>query len=89
MGLYNENDQYQWLNRKGELGGFNLSHILISRKEEITAKKPRNSKKMTFIGVEFQGILRVNKPKKFIETLKKGIGSGKAFGFGFLTISKI
>lgn len=88
IGFYNEEEQYNWLKRKAEMGGVNLLHANITRKEEVTAKVNKNSKKMTFYGVQFEGLLQIVDPEKFVITLKNGIGSGKAFGFGFLTISK-
>lgn len=37
----------------------------------------------------FEGILTVNDPELFTETLICGIGSGKAFGFGLLSIAPV
>lgn len=41
----------------------------------------------THFGVLFDGLLRVNNVDAFLQTLVNGIGSGKAFGFGLLTIA--
>jgi len=88
IGMYKEEKQYIWLKRKAELNGFNLIHVNITRKEEITAKVNKNAKIMNFYGVQFEGVIQIVNPEKFNNTLRNGIGSGKAFGFGFLTISK-
>lgn len=42
---------------------------------------------MTHLSVLFQGLLRVVDREAFVETLARGIGSGKAFGFGLLSIA--
>ncbi len=88
VGMYKEEKQYIWLNRKSDMCGFNLIHVNITKKEEITARAGRNSKVMTFYGVQFEGMLQVVDSNKFKVTMENGIGSGKSFGFGFLTISK-
>ena len=89
VGMYKEIEQYKWLKRKAELAGFALLNVNITKKEEVTAKIGKNTKKMTFQGIQFEGALQIVNPEKFEAALKDGIGSGKAFGFGFLTISKL
>ena len=89
MGMSKEEDQYAWLKRRAENGGFDLLHVSITRKEKVTAKANKNSKTMTFYGIQFEGVLQITDPAKFGNTIINGIGSGKALGFGFLTISKI
>lgn len=88
VGMYKEEEQYNWLKRKAELGGFNLIQVNITRKEELSARVNNRSSKMTFHGVQFEGMLQIANPEKFETTMRNGIGSGKSFGFGFLTISK-
>lgn len=41
----------------------------------------------THLAVIFEGILRVTDTDAFLETLIRGIGAGKAFGFGLLSIA--
>ncbi|KKN15994.1 hypothetical protein LCGC14_0980360 [marine sediment metagenome] len=89
VGMYNEEKQYEWLKKKAEIGEFSILHVSITRKEEINAKVKKNSNKMTFYGVQFEGVLQVIDVVKFENILKSGIGSGKAFGFGLLSISKL
>jgi CRISPR system Cascade subunit CasE len=88
VGMYKEENQYKWLQKKAEAGGFRLLQGYITRKEEIKARVDRSSKEMTFVGVQFNGLLKILDPEQFSMTLINGIGSGKAFGFGFLTIAR-
>ena len=48
----------------------------------------RNKDRMTLshAGVRFDGVLEVTDPVSFAATLDSGIGSGKAFGFGLLSV---
>jgi len=89
VGIYNEESQFKWLKRKGNLCGFNVIHAVITRKQEIKARTEKGAPTMTFQAVQFEGVLQVNDPDKFTKALKKGIGSAKAFGCGFLTIAKL
>ena len=89
VGMYTEEEQYEWLKRKCELCGFNIIHVNITRKENITAKVNKKSKTMTFQGIQFEGVLQIKDSKQFNSTLKNGIGSAKAFGFGLLSIAKL
>lgn len=42
-----------------------------------------------FLAVRFEGILVVNDPEAFRATVAAGIGSGKAFGFGLLSLAPV
>ncbi len=43
----------------------------------------------THFAVLFDGLLRVTDTNAFLETLVRGIGTGKAFGFGFLSVAPV
>jgi CRISPR system Cascade subunit CasE len=40
-----------------------------------------------FLAVRFEGVLEVVDPEVFLNTIAKGIGTGKAFGFGLLSLA--
>ena len=48
-----------------------------------------NGHTMTHLSVLFEGALRVTDAKAFLETLVRGVGSGKAFGFGLLSVAPL
>lgn len=83
--LYKEEDQIDWLIRKGRQNGFEVSlSSIVLRPPEI---KSGRKKEVFFRSVEFSGNLVVTEPKLFFEALVKGVGSEKAFGCGFLMLS--
>ena len=41
-----------------------------------------------FLAVRFEGVLAVTDPEAFRATVAVGIGSGKAFGFGLLSLAR-
>lgn len=86
LGLYKAENHFKWLNRKAELGGFKLLKVDIIKTETLIAKAIKKSKRITLQAVQFEGILQVVNPTLFSDSLKNGIGSGKAFGFGLLSI---
>lgn len=57
------------------------------KKKKKTGKKQSKKHQLTFIGIIFDGYLKIMDKNKFIEALKKGIGSGKSYGFGLLSIA--
>ena len=87
----------EWLRRKGEAAGFKLTRIQVKEIEnavavgqgKITFSKKGNSSELTFGSVIFDGVLDVTDAEKLRQALQKGIGTGKAYGFGLLSVAKV
>jgi CRISPR system Cascade subunit CasE len=79
----------EWINRKGDSGGFTVDEVTLRtffRGREYFA---RNGQPGLHSAVEFQGLLTVTDPAKFYETFTRGVGPAKAFGFGLLVIAPV
>lgn len=50
-------------------------------------KKPNEDKGHQLRSVLYEGVLKVTGPDLFRQTLIHGIGSGKAYGFGLLSVA--
>lgn len=100
--LRREDDQLAWLSRKGEQGGFRLIGVqvrpdvpdtLVTTLDKVRGKRPvrQDEKAMSlrFGAVLFEGHLEVTNREMFLKTLQSGIGSGKAFGFGLLSVASV
>lgn len=98
--LRREEDWYAWLQRKAGNGGFELSSVQAApaASNEIVvpdvATNPggrvvSRRNRLTFGAVLFEGRLRVTDANRFRATLTDGIGSGKAYGFGLLSIAQM
>ncbi len=100
--LRREEDQLAWLESKARVGGFALCHVqanpLVTNVRQmpggrITGNRSRRGSAsterapLTFGAVLFEGALQVTDPALFLSTLERGIGSGKAYGFGLLSIA--
>jgi CRISPR system Cascade subunit CasE len=92
--LLHADEQLAWLMRKGDLHGFELVRsggflqLQIKNSHTKTGEKHngRDDHSLTFFSVIFEGLLRVVNLQRFSETLECGIGPGKSFGLGLLSI---
>jgi len=88
-GLYREEEQLKWLKRKLEAGGANLLAVRTSATGNVTGKQSRRGERnqITLFGVRFEGVLQVVDPDRLLQAVHTGIGSGKGFGFGLLSLA--
>ncbi len=77
--------------------GFRLANVRIKETVanvatvaggKIKSRRSDADKPMTFGAATFEGVLEVTDAEKFRESLKQGIGTGKAYGFGLLSVAK-
>ena len=85
VGLYEIGEQIQWLHRKAEGGGFIVESVLPTQQHRADDRK----RDLKFLSVQFDGILQVSDAAQFAVSLACGIGSGKAFGFGLLSVASV
>lgn len=93
-----------WLERRSESGwsapknsehdqfppGFRIEQLLNIQTGQVFVNKGRDSVKgQRFPSARFDGILAVTDPVLFRQTLARGIGPAKAFGFGLLSIAPV
>lgn len=98
--LFREHDQLAWLRRKGEQHGFAIPVVARSGTgEPIYAVQARpaarqrgqssRDERLTVGLVQYDGVLEVTDPGRFREALARGVGPGKAFGCGLLSIRRV
>lgn len=88
-----------WLERKGSEGGFAVergegNRILcdVGPNMDIVLRKPdqkEEKQRITLTTVDFSGVLRVTDPAAFERTLRRGLGRGRSFGCGLLSIARL
>lgn len=92
VGLMRENDQKEWLKNKGLANGFQIVKVTVSKHDHPDGRKydPKPGKwiRIRQHGVRFDGILTVTDKERFLNALSNGIGSGKAMGFGLLSLAR-
>jgi CRISPR system Cascade subunit CasE len=91
VGLVREEEQIEWLKRKGEQGGFRLLAARAGNESRVGGfiRREEGSKthKLTLLAVQFDGLLQVTDPDRLRETVRRGVGSGKGLGFGLLSLA--
>jgi CRISPR system Cascade subunit CasE len=96
--IFGEEDQLDWLRRKGEQHGFrllaacvnpNVVNARANPEGKIIGWREHSQPPMKFGSALFEGELEVVNAEAFREALRNGIGSGKAYGFGLLSVASI
>jgi len=87
VGLCNEDQQMDWLHRKGQSGGYRIVECRVSARDDLRTGKSGTAGGIRHLAVLFDGTLEVTDPDLFRSTLSSGLGSAKGFGFGLLSVA--
>ncbi len=89
----------EWFGAKGDQGGFQVETFHVLKIGWDAGNRPNSratghksdsaSHRMKFRSALFEGTLTVTDAAKFQETMVRGIGHGKAFGFGLLSVAPV
>lgn len=82
-GLQTEPEQQKWLERKGAKCGFEIKNMLITASDVLHLKNDTIFLQQAC----YEGVLKVTDTGILQTALESGIGSGKAFGFGLLSLA--
>ncbi|MCX6022799.1 MAG: type I-E CRISPR-associated protein Cas6/Cse3/CasE [Chloroflexi bacterium] len=100
--LRDEADQLVWLDRKAEQHGFRILSVRSNAEVRNVDAAPQSrvtgwrgggpdgeepQRRLTLARVQFDGLLRVTDALLFRSALEGGIGPGKAYGFGLLSVA--
>ena len=86
--LLTEVQQQAWLVQHAARLGFQVGACRISGTERMVCHKVKDGPQLVHQAVTFDGILTVTDPALFRQALEGGIGSGKGFGFGLLSVAR-
>ena len=81
--------QKEWLLQRGERHGFALtpdSFTVMGSRWLRFAKGGDRHHPVTLLSVTYEGVLEVTDPQTFCRMLTSGLGRGKAYGLGLMTI---
>jgi len=87
IGVYGEDAQRGWLDRKAAHAGFKVLECRVSDRGVLQSRKPGSSAPLRHLCVDFEGVLQVTDPGLFLGALQTGLGSGKGLGFGLLSVA--
>ena len=91
VGLLNEEDQLKWLERKAADSGFRLGNVRSTPQPDVIGYRHQDDERqrITLQAVLFDGVLEVLDTELVQKAIRAGIGSGKGFGFGLLSLARI
>ncbi len=83
------NDQLdKWLERRAEPAGFHVEQLTSVQAGYVyISRNGDNGKNLR--SVRYDGVLKITDPPSFQKALAAGIGPGKAFGFGLLSVTPL
>lgn len=86
LGLHRQEEQLQWLERQGQRLGFDVAGADISGRERIVMRKAGGDRPNVKDAVLFDGELIARDAEALRAALVDGVGHGKAFGMGLLSL---
>lgn len=81
--------QREWLMRHAESHGFRVtreSFDVVRSEWKLFRKGIGESHRVSILQVIYEGVLEVTDAERFLETLTQGMGRGRAFGLGMMTV---
>lgn len=86
--LQKEDERAQWMDRQGEKYGFRICN-LEEKAVRISLDGNKNGSRIHYDAVSMTGVMEITDAKMFFQAYRQGIGPGKAYGLGMLTVAKI
>lgn len=88
IGLYHRPDQLAWLERQGDRCGFQLHSADVIPSPNVFGRKAKAAP-IRITTALFHGVLVVTAPEAFLASLQQGIGRGKSYGCGLLSVARL
>ncbi|MCJ2543329.1 type I-E CRISPR-associated protein Cas6/Cse3/CasE [Thermostichus vulcanus] len=89
VGFYRREDQLAWLARKGKNYGFSLMSVDAIPSANVFAKKKNDQAPIRIHTVLFEGVLQVVEPTALVKAVQQGIGRGRSYGCGLLSLARM
>lgn len=88
--LVRENEQIDWLGRKGVQHGFQVLRVQVSGKDNLFGWKREDeaTHKVQVYVVQYDGLLQITDPIRFSNALAVGVGPAKGLGCGLLSLAR-
>ncbi|MBF2035776.1 MAG: type I-E CRISPR-associated protein Cas6/Cse3/CasE [Leptolyngbyaceae cyanobacterium T60_A2020_046] len=89
IGFYHRPDQLAWLERQGDRCGFRLHSADVIPSPNVFGQKGDGAAPIRITTALFQGVLEVTTPEPFLAVLQRGLGRGKSYGCGLLSLARV
>jgi len=92
IALLEEEEQLRWLSRKFEgdgehAGAFRVLRAVASREERVTQKIHDGADRLSFLRVQFDGVVQIVDAAAALRMVQTGIGTAKGNGCGLLSLA--
>lgn len=87
VALLDQEGRLGWLARKADQAGLAVRGVRSSNEKPWSWS--RGDRSIRFDGVDFEGTATVVDPARLRDALVDGVGPGKAFGFGLLSLARV
>lgn len=88
VGFFKQSDQLAWLERQSERNGFRLHGADVIPSPNVFGQKGKGKSPIRLTAALYQGVLEVTDNSAFSKVLRHGIGRGKAYGCGLLSVAR-
>jgi CRISPR system Cascade subunit CasE len=89
VGLYSQSDQETWLKRQAEQHGFGIEGLDIIPSANLWGEKAKGQAHIKIHTALFQGVLKVRDPALLVTAIQQGIGRGRSYGCGLLSVQRL
>lgn len=80
-------ERQAWMEKKAEQSGFAICQVTELEQIHVSGRhREEKGGAMHHDAYHYQGVLQITDADTFREALRKGIGSGKAYGFGMMML---
>lgn len=80
---------HDWLHKRAQANGFKLiAEPIMTAYRQHELQKNGRRKPIRFSSIDYEGVLVVVDPERFVASLDRGIGRAKAFGCGLMLIRR-
>lgn len=89
IGFYHRADQLAWLERQADRCGFRLLGVDVIPSPNVFGLKQKGTPPVRMTTALYQGVLEVTEPDLFLTVVKQGLGRGKSYGCGLLSLARV
>jgi CRISPR system Cascade subunit CasE len=89
IGLFHQADQLAWLERRASQHGFTLLNVNTIPTPNVFGMKGKGTSPIRIVTVLYQGVLQITDPALFCTAIQQGIGRGRSYGCGLLSIARL
>lgn len=89
VGFYHCADQLAWLERQAGRNGFRLHGVDVVPSPNVFGRKGQGMSPIRITTALYQGILEVTDSALFLVALRQGLGRGKSYGCGLVSIARL